>query len=176
MPHVTEEIWSFLPGERGLLAAGRLARRRARSPTTRRPRPSVGRAIEAITELRRYREQAGVKPSAILPARLSAEGYEAHGRAGGPARAAGAVGRTATRAAEVPVPGRHGRAAAHRRLRPGEAERRIAARARASSGSEIARLEKKLANERFVERAPAEVVEGEREKLDGYRRALESLG
>jgi valyl-tRNA synthetase len=32
-----------------------------------------------------------------------------------------------------------------------------------------------LANERFVERAPAEVVEGEREKLARYRRELEAL-
>jgi valyl-tRNA synthetase len=32
-----------------------------------------------------------------------------------------------------------------------------------------------LANERFVERAPAEVVEAEREKLERYRRELEAL-
>jgi valyl-tRNA synthetase len=41
--------------------------------------------------------------------------------------------------------------------------------------TEIARAERMLANERFVERAPAEVVEAEREKLARYRRELETL-
>ena len=40
---------------------------------------------------------------------------------------------------------------------------------------EIARAEGMLANGRFVERAPAEVVEAEREKLARYRRELETL-
>ena len=40
---------------------------------------------------------------------------------------------------------------------------------------EIERAEKMLANARFVERAPAEVVEAEREKLARYRRELEAL-
>jgi valyl-tRNA synthetase len=41
---------------------------------------------------------------------------------------------------------------------------------------EIDRAEKMLANERFVARAPAEVVEGERRKLERYRRELDALG
>jgi valyl-tRNA synthetase len=41
---------------------------------------------------------------------------------------------------------------------------------------EIARAEGMLANERFVANAPAEVVDGERAKLDRYRRELELLG
>jgi valyl-tRNA synthetase len=40
---------------------------------------------------------------------------------------------------------------------------------------EISRAEGMLANERFVERAPAEVIEAEREKLARYRRELEAL-
>jgi valyl-tRNA synthetase len=40
---------------------------------------------------------------------------------------------------------------------------------------EISRAEGMLANERFVGRAPAEVVEAEREKLARYRRELEAL-
>ncbi|HEX2287375.1 MAG TPA: class I tRNA ligase family protein, partial [Gaiellaceae bacterium] len=40
---------------------------------------------------------------------------------------------------------------------------------------EIARAEGMLANGRFVERAPAEVVEAERKKLARYRRELEAL-
>jgi len=42
--------------------------------------------------------------------------------------------------------------------------------------AEIARAEKMLANERFVANAPADVVDGEREKLERYRRELDALG
>ena len=55
-----------------------------------------------------------------------------------------------------------------------EASRRIAARA-AKLTEEIARLEEKLANDRFVEGAPEAVVEGERAKLEEYRQSLERL-
>ncbi|HKP17271.1 MAG TPA: valine--tRNA ligase [Gaiellaceae bacterium] len=41
---------------------------------------------------------------------------------------------------------------------------------------EIARAEGILANERFVQNAPAEVVEAEREKLARYRRELDAIG
>jgi valyl-tRNA synthetase len=41
---------------------------------------------------------------------------------------------------------------------------------------EIARSESMLANERFVAKAPADVVEAEREKLERYRRELEAIG
>jgi valyl-tRNA synthetase len=41
---------------------------------------------------------------------------------------------------------------------------------------EIARAEGMLANERFVANAPADVVDGERAKLERYRRELELLG
>jgi valyl-tRNA synthetase len=41
---------------------------------------------------------------------------------------------------------------------------------------EIARLEARLANTGFVEKAPPEVVQAEREKLEQYRRELDALG
>ncbi len=56
---------------------------------------------------------------------------------------------------------------------PDEARRRIAARREKLEG-EVERLEKKLANEKFTERAPAEVVQAERDKLAEYRAALEA--
>jgi valyl-tRNA synthetase len=42
--------------------------------------------------------------------------------------------------------------------------------------NEVGRAEKMLANERFVQQAPADVVEAEREKLARFRRELEALG
>ena len=41
---------------------------------------------------------------------------------------------------------------------------------------EIARAEGMLANDRFVQNAPADVVEAEREKLARYRRELDAIG
>jgi valyl-tRNA synthetase len=42
--------------------------------------------------------------------------------------------------------------------------------------AEIARAEAMLANERFTEKAPPEVVAAEREKLERYRRELDAIG
>ena len=47
---------------------------------------------------------------------------------------------------------------------------------RARLAKEIARAEGMLTNERFVANAPADVVDGERAKLERYRRELELLG
>jgi valyl-tRNA synthetase len=41
--------------------------------------------------------------------------------------------------------------------------------------TEIARAEGMLANERFTSKAPAEVVEAERQKLERYRRELDAI-
>jgi valyl-tRNA synthetase len=183
MPHVTEEIWSFLPSadgaERGLLA---VADWPAAEPAwiDEQAEQLVDRCVAAVTELRRYRDEAGVKPSAVLPARFAAEGYDGTVAqvarlarlelvAGDGAAEGGAV------AAEVPVPGGAVQLLATDDFDPGAVAARIAER-RAKLTGEIERLEAKLANERFVERAPADVVQGERDKLAGYRDELDRLG
>jgi valyl-tRNA synthetase len=55
------------------------------------------------------------------------------------------------------------------------AEQRLAER-RSKLEAEVKRAEGKLANESFVAKAPAEVVEAEREKLERYRAELAELG
>jgi len=75
--------------------------------------------------------------------------------------------------AEVRVPGGAVRILPSDAFDPEEARRRVAARCEKLEG-EIGRLERKLANERFTERAPAEVVEAERAKLAEYRAALDA--
>ncbi len=47
---------------------------------------------------------------------------------------------------------------------------------RARLRAEIERAETMLANERFVEKAPPEVVDAERQKLERYRRELDAIG
>src|SRR5215211_6643462 len=58
-------------------------------------------------------------------------------------------------------------------LRRGEIERLRKEISRVES--EVARARGKLSNDKFVERAPAEVVSGEREKLDANTRMLETM-
>jgi valyl-tRNA synthetase len=58
---------------------------------------------------------------------------------------------------------------------PKAVEARIEER-RAKLRAEVERGEGKLSNEGFVAKAPADVVDAEREKLDAYRAELEELG
>ena len=175
MPHVTEEIWSFFPGsDGGLLAVAE----RPRSDAARiddEAEATLGRAIEAITAVRRYRDDAGVKPSAVLPAVLAADGYdETAAQVAHLARLDFSV-KAGAPAAEVPVPGGSVQLLPTDAFDPAHAARRLEAR-REKLGAEAARLEKKLANQKFVERAPAEVVEAERAKLSEAHAALTRLG
>jgi valyl-tRNA synthetase len=172
MPFVTEEIWSFLPGDRDLLAVSAWPEP---GPVDDAADAVLGRLIAATTELRRYRDEVGAKPSVVIPARLVAEGYD--GIADQVARLARfefVADGAAEVLASVPVPGGAVQVLPSDAFDPAEAERRIAAR-RESLRAEVERAERKLTNERFIERAPADVVEEERRKLDEYREALRRL-
>ena len=109
----------------------------------------------------------------MLPARLAASGYD--GLAGQVARLARLEFGEGESAAAVPVPGGTVELLATDAFDPAEVEERLEARRQTLRG-EIARLEGKLGNPKFVDRAPAEVVEGERAKLAEYGEQLERLG
>jgi valyl-tRNA synthetase len=130
MPHVTEEIWTALPGrERRLIVSAW-------------PGPDGEFAAEAAALDDVQGAAAIYRRSGVLP---ELEGDE----------------RRIFEAVVRPKDGDGGgdRDAELERLR-----------------GEVARAETMLANERFVANAPAEVVEGEREKLARYRRELDALG
>jgi valyl-tRNA synthetase len=177
MPFVTEEIWSHLPGERGLLAVASWPEA-DESLVDETAERQVARVIAAVTELRRYRDEVGAKPSAPVRGRLVADGYE---------EIAGQVARLGRFElvedgagdgevlATVPIPGGGVQVLPSEAFDPGEAEARIAAK-REGLRAEIERAERKLANEQFVAKAPAAVVEEQRRKLAEYRQALERLG
>jgi valyl-tRNA synthetase len=175
MPFVTEEIWSLMPGERGLLAV-------AEWPTTsglidEAAEADVERLIEAVTSLRRYRDEVGAKPSAPVRGRLAAEGYESVAHHLARLARFELVGDDASNGdvlATVAVPGGGVQVLPSDAFDPAEVERRRAAR-REQLAAEIERAERKLANEQFVERAPAAVVAEERRKLEEYREALRRL-
>jgi valyl-tRNA synthetase len=180
MPHVTEEIWSFLPSaegaERGLLAVAEWPEP-APERIDEQAEEAVGRTVAAVTEMRRYRDEAGVKPSVSLPARIVATGLAtlAAVQIARLARLELREGGGDKAVAEVLVPGGAIELLATDAFDPDTAAARIAER-REKLEQEIGRLEAKLANERFVDRAPADVVQGERDKLTGYRDELARLG
>jgi valyl-tRNA synthetase len=175
IPFVTEEIWRFLPSGS---PQGLLAERPWPAPAPERidagAETSVGRAIEAVTALRGWRDRVGAAPSAVVPARLDAEDYD--GTVGHVARLARLewAERTEEPVASVAVPGGavavFASEAVDLQAAAGRAEKR-----REELRGEIARAEGKLANERFVAKAPAAVVEAEREKLERLRAELEEL-
>ncbi|HZC29629.1 MAG TPA: class I tRNA ligase family protein, partial [Gaiellaceae bacterium] len=129
MPHVTEEIWSYLPDRetRLIVAPWPLP-----DDTYAADAGALQRVQEAAEMFRRSGvrvalgdEEARIFEAVVKPARQKADGDVA---------------------AEI-----------------GRLQR------------EIARAEGMLANDRFVQNAPAHVVDGEREKLERYRRELDAL-
>jgi valyl-tRNA synthetase len=175
MPFVTEEIWSFLPGDRGMLISAEWPGLDSKLRDAE-AEDVVGRVIAAVTELRRYRDEVGVPAGATIPARLAAEGYE--DTADQVARLArvefvpGDVDGDVL--ATVAIPGGAIHVLPSGAIDVEEAERRKAER-REWLRTEIERAERKLANKGFVEKAPPEVVAAERDKLARFRAELEEL-
>jgi valyl-tRNA synthetase len=166
MPFVTEEIWSYHPARQGHLAIHRFpeADESLLDPEA---EAEVESGIELTRRLRAWRDMVAVPAAVQLSARVEGEDprefvgrlarFEFAEDGSDPIAAVGAVKVLASDEIDV------GAIAA--RLE----ERREELRA------EVSRAEGKLANEKFVARAPAELVEEERQKLERYRAELEEL-
>jgi valyl-tRNA synthetase len=172
IPFVTEEIYRYIPGSEGLLAAG-LPEVQA-TPVDETAEASVARVIEAVQALRGWRDFAGVRAAATVPARLAAEGYEETGEHLARLARVAFTSDGAEPVASVPVPGGTVEILPSDEVDLEGAERRLAAR-RAKLEAEIERAERKLANQGFVDKAPAEVVQAERDKLKRLKDELDSL-
>ena len=174
IPFVTEELWELLPGSEGLLATSALPAP-DRALVDRQAEAEMGRAIEAIRGLRGWRDSVGVRPGAVVPAVLHADGYDATAeRVGAMARFDFTDAADGAEVASIAVPGGTVSVLASDDVDLGAAERRLDEQ-RATLRAEIARAEKKLSNQGFVAKAPAAVVDGERAKLERLRAELESL-
>jgi valyl-tRNA synthetase len=177
IPFVTEEIYSHIPGAEGLLAA---RAERGGSAVDEDCETAIGQVIEAVQALRTWRDTAQVKAGAQLAARLSARGYdETAEHLGRLARLN--LSRNGTEAggdpdvvATVPIPGGTVDILAGEGLDLEAAQRRLDQR-RGKLREEIERAERKLQNQGFVAKAPAAVVEAEREKLERLRAELEAV-
>jgi valyl-tRNA synthetase len=171
IPFVTEEIYGYVPGADGLLAAGIDSRA---APVDAGAEAALGRLIEAVQAIRAWRDFAEVKAAVTLPARLSAQGYEET------REHLARLGRLAfsedgpAPAASVPVPGGAVEILPTPELDLGAADAKRATE-RDRLRAEIARSEAKLETPGFVSKAPSHVVEAEREKLETLRAELAAL-
>ena len=167
MPFVTEAIWAYHPYRQDHLVVHPF-------PETDESRISevveeeVGEAIALTRQLRGWRDMAGVPPKIVLQAKGDAS----------------AIPEFVSRLGRVDIGAHEGEVVAtiagfgilaSDELDMGAVTERIAAR-RTKIEAEIRKIEGKLANERFVANAPAEVVAEEREKLERMQRELDELG
>jgi valyl-tRNA synthetase len=168
MPFVTEEIYSYLskPAAEALVihpfpeVDDALIDEAAEA--------EIGRAIVLTRALRRWRNLAGVPVRQVLTAR--ADGNPPHELVSRLARVQFSEdgGEPIASVAGVELLETEG-------IDPEAVAARIEER-REKLRAEVKRGEGKLSNEGFVAKAPADVVDSEREKLAGYRAELEELG
>jgi valyl-tRNA synthetase len=174
MPFITEEVYAYLRAATG-----------ARGPEmlVAHPFPELDRGlfdedaereVEALIELtrsvRRWRDLVGVAAGTVLPARVAGDDRETpHELVARLARLSfdGAEGEPLATFGRVEILGSDD-------VDADQVRRRIAERLETLRG-EVERAERKLGNRGFVENAPAEVVEAERQKLAAYRAELDEL-
>jgi len=170
IPFVTEELWSLLPGREGLLA-GASWPAADDSAIDESAEAELGALIELVTEARAWRERVAVKPSAVLPARLAGTlSDELAGSAAALARFDLTAG-DGEPVATLQTSGQTLSLLADPAIDLDAAEQRVAAERTRLQG-EVARISGKLSNAKFVDRAPAEVVQAERDKLTELEQQL----
>ncbi len=166
MPFVSEEIWSYHPARRGHLAVHPfpVADEALVDPAA---EEDVEGGIRLTQRLRAWRDLAGVPVGATLPALI--DGVEPPDFVGRLSRFAfDGVGSEPV-ASVGPV-----RVLASEELDADAVAARLDKRREELRG-EVERAERKLGNEGFVAKAPSEVVEEERGKLERYRQELAEL-
>jgi valyl-tRNA synthetase len=168
MPFVTEEIYSYLPNRPADALVVHSFPQADDTLIDEDAEREIGEAIGLTRALRRWRDLAGVPVKQVLTARADdarphelvsrLARVEFSGDGGEPIASVGGVELLETEGVDPDA------------VRARIDERREKLRA------EVKRGEGKLGNESFVAKAPADVVDAEREKLAAYRSELEELG
>jgi valyl-tRNA synthetase len=168
MPFVTEEIFSYLPNRPSEALVIHPFPEADDGLVDEAAEAEIGRAIALTRALRRWRDLAGVPVKQVLTARaddrrphelvsrLAKVEFSEDG--GEPIASVGGVELLETEGVDPEA------------VRARIEERREKLRA------EVKRGEGKLSNQGFVAKAPADVVDAEREKLAAYKAELEELG
>ena len=170
MPHLSEAIWSELGNASSITRASWPAQ--GETAVDAEAERSVSAAISVIVALRRVRAENELKPRAVLTVGAPA------GMLGGSAALVRGLGHAEVRdgLVEGGMPVSVGEEQATisgdglvAALRP-RLERRLDEVVR-----ELQRAERKLGDARFVERAPAALVDAERAKVEGFRRDADEV-
>ncbi len=169
MPFVTEEAWSRLPGAEGLMALHPPPV--APGPRDEAAEEEVAGVREVVTALRAYRSTRNLPPR--TPLVMSPEPHpavvalDAVGAAD-PDATPGLVATLLDDGRSIAV------GAAAGAVDP-EVERGRVAAELAHAEAELERASRKLGDERFVERAPAHLVQAERDKAERYAAERDAL-
>jgi valyl-tRNA synthetase len=168
MPFVTEEIYSYMPDTPAEALVIHRFPQVDDQLIDERAEEEIGGAITLTRALRRWRDLAGVPVKQVLTAR--ADDREPHELVSRLARVQFSEdgGEPIASVSGVELLETEG-------IDPRAVEARIEER-RQKLRAEVKRGEGKLSNEGFVAKAPADVVDAEREKLAAYRAELEELG
>jgi valyl-tRNA synthetase len=166
LPFVTEEVYSYLPHRESEALVVHSFPELDESLIDEGAEAEIQGAIELTRALRRWRDLAGMAAGAELAARADNEPHELVARL---ARLSfdGGSGEAMASIAGIDLLRTAG-------IDPEAVRARIEER-REMLSAEVARAEGMLANEGFVSKAPADVVDAERAKLDAYRAELEDL-
>jgi valyl-tRNA synthetase len=173
IPFVTEEVYRYLrelaPGERAEMLVVHPFPEADPSLVDEAAEAELERWIELTRDVRRWRDLVGVPAGAVLPARVAGDGPTPHELVARLARL-----RLGEDGGEVLATVGPLELFASDEIDAIQVRERVERR-RQKLREEVERAERKLANRGFVEKAPAEVVEAERERLAAYREELASL-
>jgi valyl-tRNA synthetase len=174
MPFVTEEVYAYLRAATGAGGPEMLVVHPFPERDPALVDEDAEREVEALIELtrsvRRWRDLVGVAAGTVLPARIAGDDREV------PHELVARLARLSFDAAEGEPLATFGRVEilGSDDIDPDQVRRRVAERLGTLRG-EVERAERKLGNRGFVENAPADVVDAERQKLAAYRAELEEL-
>ena len=183
MPFVTDELWTHLTGGDSVMTApwpGQPAAGAAGlAPLPRDPaaEAEIGALMRLVTQVRRFRSDQGLRPTQPVPADLAGiadttlAGHEAAIRA---LLRLSAPGGGFAPTASVEAEGVTVRLDTAAAIDVG-AERRRLEKDLAAAQADVAQAERKLSNQSFVERAPAAVVEKNRERLRAAQEEIARL-
>ena len=171
IPFTTEECWSRLPGSEGLM----LTHAPATAPGPRDPQAeaAITALREAVQAMRSFRADQAISPRDALVVSLALDDG-----APLPAEALAAIanvelGEAGDDALVVPIS--FGRILVKAPAVDVDAERTRLTAALDAARTELARAEKQLANEKFTSRAPAHLVEAERDKARRFSAEAEEI-
>ncbi len=171
IPFTTEECWSRLPGSEGLMLTHDPAV--APGPRDEQAEAAIAALREAVQAVRSFRADHGVSPKDTLVVGVAAGDAGALPMDAFAAIANVEVGNPDDDALVLPVS--FGRMLVQAPAVDEQAERVRLQAALDAARVELARAEKQLANEKFTSRAPAHLVDAEREKARRFTAEAEEI-